>query len=98
MIILSIEMGFREVFDPRTINGAYVVKRGLLESISGGSDYFVTEGRCNPVRLQDGQIAFKNEITFEDWRKDNISDNRSAFFRNNDCLDTGHINTGQRFR
>ena len=72
---VSAEMGFREVFDPRTINGAYVVKRGLLESISGGSDYFVTEGRCNPVRLQDGQIAFKNEITFEGWRKDNISDN-----------------------
>lgn len=72
---VSEEMGFREVFDPRKINGAYVVKRGLLESILGGSDYFVTEGRCNPVRLQDGQIAFKNEITFEGWRKDNISDN-----------------------
>ncbi len=79
-------MGFREVFDPRTINGAYVVKRGLLESISGGSDYFVTEGRCNPVRLQDGQIAFKNEITFEGWRKDNISDN---IYSNGDILSAG---------
>jgi len=67
---ISFEMGFREVFDPRTINGAYIIKRGLLESVSGGSDYFVTEGRCNPVRLSDGQIAFRNEITFEGWRKD----------------------------
>ncbi len=71
---VSKEMGFRDVFDPRTINGAYSVKRGLLESISGGSDYFVTEGRCTPVRLQDGQVAIKNEITFEGWRKNNIVD------------------------
>jgi hypothetical protein len=75
---VSNEMGFRDVFDPRTINGAYVVKRGLLESISGGSDYFVTEGRCNPVRLTDGQIAFQNEITYEGWRKDIIADNKYA--------------------
>ncbi len=72
---VSEEMGFRDVFDPRTINGAYIVERGLLESISGGSDYFVTEGRCNPVRLHDGQVAIKNEIIFEGWRKSNIADN-----------------------
>lgn len=86
---VSIEMGFREIFDPRTINGAYVVKRGLLESISGGSDYFVTEGRCNPVRLQDGQIAFQNEITFEGWRKDIFADN--IYGSNNSLNEEGDV-------
>lgn len=66
------EMGFREVFSPMTINGAYCVKRVLLESVQGGCDYFVTEGRCYPMELQPGHIGFNNELLFEGWRKNTI--------------------------
>ncbi len=86
---ISEEMGFRDVFDPRTINGAYSVKRGVLESISGGSDYFITEGRCNQIRLQDGQMAINNEIIFEGWRKSSIADR--MYVTNNVINDDGDL-------
>lgn len=78
---VSCEMGFRDIFDPKTINGAYIVKRGLIESVLGGSDCFVTEGRCIPVRLQDGQIAYQNEITFEGWKRDFFAENTAEGYQ-----------------
>lgn len=67
---ISNELEFRRQFDPRKINGAYTVRRGLIESIGGGSDYFVTEGRIIPVVLNNGQKAINNQIVFEGWRHD----------------------------
>jgi hypothetical protein len=63
----SHELGFGEIFDPQTIRGAYAVRRGFVESINGGSDYFVTEGRCTAVATQNGPAIQVNK-TFEGWR------------------------------
>lgn len=65
----SIELGFGEIFDPQMIQGAYAIRRGFLESIVGGSDFFVTEGRCSVVATQDGP-AIKVDKLFEGWRHD----------------------------
>ena len=63
----SRELGFGEIFDPQTIQGAYAVRRGFIESIDGGSDYFVTEGRCTTVATPNGPAIQVNK-TFEGWR------------------------------
>ena len=65
----SSELGFGEIFDPQMIQGAYAIRRGFLESIVGGSDFFVTEGRCSVVATQDGP-AIKVDKLFEGWRHD----------------------------
>ena len=65
----SSELGFGQVFDPQTIQGAYAVRRGFIESIVGGSDFFVTEGRCSVAATPDGP-ALKVDKLFEGWRHD----------------------------
>lgn len=65
----SHELGFGQVFDPRTIQGAYAIRRGFIESIPGGSDFFVTEGRCSTVSGPQGPVLQVNK-TFEGWRHD----------------------------
>ena len=57
------------------VNGAYAVRRCLLESIVGGSDYFSTEGVVVRATLPDGQVAIQNRVNFEGWRHDRSSDN-----------------------
>ena len=51
---ISNELGFGIPLDPlavsQTNNGAYNVKRALIESISGGSNYFLTEGVVKQVQ------------------------------------------------
>ena len=65
----SAELGFDQIFDPRAINGAYAVRRGFIESIYGGSDFFVTEGRCMTVSGPQGPVLQMNKV-FEGWRHD----------------------------
>lgn len=65
----SEELGFGQVFDPRTINGAYAIRRGFIESICGGSDFFVTEGRCVTAAGPKGPVLQMNKV-FEGWRHD----------------------------
>ena len=51
----------------------YVVKRCLLESVQGGSDYFVSEGTLSRVQLQTPtgpQDAINDARKFEGWRKE----------------------------
>lgn len=52
----------------------YVVRRGLLESIVGGADYFSTEGTVIKGTLPDGQIAVQNRVNFEGWRHDYLTE------------------------
>jgi len=70
----SEELGFRKFFDPRVVvnenNGEYEIKRGLIESISGGSDYFTTQGRISLVEIN-GQQGIQNEKLFEGWKHEN---------------------------
>lgn len=63
----SHELGFGEVFDPTIVQGAYAVRRGFIESIEGGSDFFVTEGRCETVTTPTGP-GIQVRKTFEGWR------------------------------
>lgn len=65
----SQELGFGQIFDPQTIQGAYAVRRGFVESVDGGSDYFVTEGRCMTVTTPNGPAIQVNKV-FEGWRHD----------------------------
>lgn len=63
------ELKFNLPFNLEKINGLYVSKRVLVESIYGGADYFSTEGEC--VHMHDGneqQIIQQNRIIFEGWK------------------------------
>ncbi|EFE93073.1 hypothetical protein GCWU000341_00152 [Oribacterium sp. oral taxon 078 str. F0262] len=69
------ELLFSKPFLLNEINGAYAVRRCLLESVIGGSDYFSTEGLVIRAALPDGQTALQNRIRFEGWRHDRSFDN-----------------------
>ncbi len=64
------ELMFNSPFQLGEINGAYAVRRCLLESIEGGSDYFSTEGTVERGKIADGKLAIRNQINFEGWRHD----------------------------
>lgn len=65
------ELKFNIPFAIEEINGAYIARRCLLESIVGGSDYFATEGVIKRGTLPDGQIAVQNIVNYSGWRHDN---------------------------
>ena len=67
------ELLFSKPFSISEVNGAYAVRRCLLESVVGGSDYFTTEGVVEKGTLPDGRIAVKNTVNFEGWRHDSSS-------------------------
>lgn len=69
------ELQFSVPFSVLSINGAYSVRRCLLESIVGGADYFSTEGIVIKGQTPDGQLAIRNQINFEGWRHDRSSSN-----------------------
>ena len=62
------ELQFTRSFNLADIQGAYAVRRCLLESIDGGSDYFVTEGQALRGTAPDGSQVIQNRINFEGWR------------------------------
>jgi hypothetical protein len=63
----SNELGLNQVLDPRVIQGAFAVRRGFIESIDGGSDYFISDGNMVTVE-KDGQQAIQRNMLFEGWR------------------------------
>ena len=65
------ELQLNSPFNPARVNGEYSARRSLLESIEGGSDYFVTEGVINPISGPKGEQLLHNKIIFEGWRHDN---------------------------
>ena len=68
------ELLFSKPFLRSEINGSYSVRRCLLESVIGGSDYFSTEGVVVRGTTPDGQPAIQNKVNFEGWRHDLSSD------------------------
>lgn len=72
------ELLFSRPFLITEINGAYSVRRGLLESVIGGSDFFSTEGTVIRGKTTDGQPAIQNRVNFEGWRHDHFSDGSKA--------------------
>jgi len=49
-------------------NGEYNIKRGLIESINGGSYYFLSQGKLSLVTLQNGQQGINDDRQFEGWK------------------------------
>lgn len=68
----STELELIKPFDVQLINGAFAVRRCFIESIEGGSDYFVTEGLVNK-QLVNNKIEVKIATNFEGWRNDVVS-------------------------
>lgn len=67
---INSELLFRKPFLISNINGTYSVRRGILESIVGGADFFSTEGVVTQGTLPDGQAGIQHMLTFEGWRHD----------------------------
>lgn len=74
---IASELELSSKFDPNSALGtnqqaSYAFKRGLLESINGGSNYFVSEGVISRrmITVQPGvqQAALQDERTFEGWK------------------------------
>ena len=72
------ELMFRQPFLITEVNGAYAVRRCILESVVGGADYFSTEGVVVRGKMPDGQTAIQNSISYEGWRHDHTSDGSRA--------------------
>lgn len=64
---ISLELEFKKTFNPGGV-GTYTIRRGLIESIVGGSDYFVTEGRIVSATTKEGGNVLNNQILYEGWR------------------------------
>jgi len=66
------ELGLGQPFDLNA--GTYAIKRVLLESVVGGSDYFLTEGVLRRMQLSDPnnptltQQIVQDNRTFEGWK------------------------------
>ena len=71
---ISDELLFNKAFRLTEINGAYSVRRCILESVIGGADFFSTEGEVIRGKTPDGQVAIQNRVVFEGWRHDSTTD------------------------
>lgn len=71
---LNDELQFNRPFSYAEINGEYSVRRCILESVIGGSDYFVTEGSVAHGMTADGIPGIQNKQKFTGWRHDHFSD------------------------
>lgn len=89
---ISCELGFGVPFDPLSVSqtngGAYNVKRALIESIYGGSNYFVTEGVVKQVAVpvnpgQAPQQAIQTTKIFEGWKYEPNNNNTANDAANN---------------
>ncbi len=71
-IDISNEMGLRETANIAAIaatnNGKYEIKRVLLESINGGSDYFLSQGKVELKVLANGNGTMQDIRLFEGWK------------------------------
>ena len=74
---ISAELGFGEILDPRSMiesnNGEYTVKRGIVESLSGGSNMFVSQGKITLQQIDTPagtQQQINDNRIFEGWRQE----------------------------
>lgn len=75
------ELQFNKSFNLYNINGAYIVRRALVESLYGGADYLVTEGECVNGVDTNGQRVINNKLIFEGWRHE---DRETSLIKTND--------------
>lgn len=70
------ELELRSPFNPNVLLATknpypYSLRRALIESVSGGTDVFVSEGTLTKHSLPNGQTATQDSRTFEGWRHEN---------------------------
>ena len=83
---ISNELGLGVPFDlmalAQTNNGSYSIRRGLIESIYGGCDFFVTQGKVTLVHMPDQpglppstvpQQGIHEERIFEGWKHEDAN-------------------------
>jgi len=84
---ISNELGLNTPFDQVAIsqrnNGAYNVKRALIESLDGGNVTVITEDVIQQIKLpgapgQPGQQVIQNTKTFEGWKHEPDVNNQAA--------------------
>lgn len=68
------ELELTSAFEPGILLGEkdtieYSCKRALIESVLGGSHYFITKGVLSKIK-KDMSIAINNQIAFEGWKYD----------------------------
>lgn len=68
---ISSELQLTDPYDIRKIDGPYVLKRAVLESLSGGSHKFISEGKVSRRQMPNGQQGIQDERIYEGWREDN---------------------------
>ena len=66
------ELQLRTSFNPESYLGAdsskeYTIKRTLIESLAGGTDCFVSEGRFAKIELPP-QMGIQDQRIFEGWK------------------------------
>lgn len=62
------ELQLNRSFNPLEINGEFAIRRSLIESIVGGSDFFITEGRVVKEKESEGREYSRVIIQNESWR------------------------------
>ena len=74
---ISEELGFGETLDPRSMiesnNGEYTVKRGIVESLPGGSNMFISQGKITLQQINTPagiQQQINDTRIFEGWRQE----------------------------
>jgi hypothetical protein len=77
---ISSDMQFASKYDPNSMLAGetakpYLLRRAVVESVSGGCDVFVSEGtlRKNMIQVPQGgaQMVLQDERVFEGWRHEN---------------------------
>ncbi len=88
---ISAELGFGETFDPRSMiknhNGEYTIKRGLIESLPGGSYAFISQGKIVMQAIQTPagqQQRINDDRIFEGWKCEFDSTNTEGNDESND--------------
>lgn len=70
---VSNELQFSVPYDPNIALGPkpqspYCFRRGLIESLAGGTDVFISEGILNRIQVNSSEFAIQDTRTYEGWK------------------------------
>lgn len=71
------DLSLKDRFDPSKViasGGRYGIKRGLIESISYGSDYHISEGYFISGPQMPGQIQVQDNRLFDGWKHEDVEE------------------------
>ena len=67
---INLELEFQKAYNLKTLSGPYVFKRGILESVEGGSDIFISEGVIQTIPMPNGQAQIIDDRKVDEWRRE----------------------------